>query len=281
MRTSDAPVRRPTSAARVVRISPDGRHDVPDRLATEEPLELRIHGPGEDPVALSVTMRTPGHDFELAAGFLLAEGLLHGAADLDTIAYCVGPDGEQEFNVVTVRTRTPVVDRVRPRAVTTTSACGVCGAASIDAVADHCAPIGAGPTVAATVLAALPDTLGTAQRNFAATGGVHAAARFSTDGTLLDLREDVGRHNALDKLVGRALLDDALPRSDDVLLVSGRLSFELVQKAAAAGIAVVCAVGAPSSLAVATARRFGQTVVAFVRDGRANVYTHPERVIGP
>lgn len=264
-----------------MRITPDGRYDVPDRLATEEPLELRIHGPGEAPVPLSVTMRTPGHDFELAAGFLLAEGLLHGTADLDTIAYCVGSDGEQEFNVVTVRTRTPVVDRVRPRAVTTTSACGVCGAASIDAVADHCAPIGTGPTVSAAVLAALPDALGAAQLTFEATGGVHAAARFATDGTLRDLREDVGRHNALDKLVGRALLDGALPLRDDVLLVSGRLSFELVQKAAAAGIPIVCAVGAPSSLAVATARRFGQTVVAFLRDGRANVYTHPERVSGP
>ena len=281
MRTTDAPVRRPTSAARVVRITPDGRTTLPDRLATEEPMEIRVHGPGEAPVPVAVTMRTPGNDFALAVGFLLAEGLLAGPADLDGIAYCLGGDGEQQFNVVTVRLRTPVVARVRPRNVVTTSACGVCGTASIDDIADHCTPVTAGPEVAATVLDALSGTLAGAQRTFDVTGGVHAAARFSPDGRLLDVREDVGRHNALDKLVGQALLDGALPLTDDVLLVSGRLSFELVQKAAVAGIPVVCAVGAPSNLAVATAERFGQTVVAFLRDGRANVYSHPERVVGP
>jgi FdhD protein len=244
-------------------------------------MEIRVHGPGEEPRPLAVTMRTPGSDFELAVGFLLAEGLLSGPADLDTVAYCVGPEGIQQYNVVTVRLRAPVGDRLRARNVLTTSACGVCGAASIDDIATHAPPVGSGPEVRTEVLHGLTEVLGGAQRAFGATGGVHAAARFGPTGDLRAVREDVGRHNALDKLVGHATLAGALPLTDDVLLVSGRLSFELVQKAAVAGIPVVCAIGAPSNLAVATAERFGQTVVAFLRDGRANIYSHPERIVGP
>ena len=281
MATSEHRTRRSTSATRVVRITPDGRTEVPDRLAGEEPLELRVHGPGEEPRALTVTMRTPGHDFELAAGLLLAEGLVTGPDGVVRIDYCTGADGTQAYNVVTVRLRVPLGDRLRGRNVVTTSACGVCGAASIDDIAEFTGTVAAGPSVPAEVIAALPDVLASAQRTFDVTGGVHAAARFDTSGTLLGVREDVGRHNALDKLVGRAFLDRALPLTDQVLLVSGRLSFELVQKAAVAGIPIVCAVGAPSDLAVATASRFGQTVVGFLRDGRFNVYTSPDRVEGP
>jgi FdhD protein len=224
-------------------------------------------------------MRTPGNDFELAAGLCLTEGLLSGADDLESIAYCVGPDHEQLFNVVTVRLRTPVPDDVRDRRYLSNSSCGICGKAALEEIEVRCAPVAAGPgPVAATVLGSLPEQLARRQRVFDQTGGLHAAARFSAEGTLREVREDVGRHNALDKLVGHALLEGELPLANDILLVSGRLSFELVQKAAVAGIPVLCAVSAPSSLAVAAADQLGQTVVGFLRDGRFNVYTRPERV---
>lgn len=277
MRLTDAPARRPVTSAQVLAVGPEGARRRPDRLVTEEPLELRVHGPGEEPVPVVVTMRTPGNDFELAAGFLFTEGLLAAGA-VDTIAYCLGGDGEQQYNVVTLRARTPVVDRVRTRSFLSTSSCGVCGKAALEDVEVRCDPVGPGPTVARSVVLGLPASLAEHQRVFGETGGLHAAARFSPDGTLLAMREDIGRHNALDKLVGHALLDGSIPLSEQLLLVSGRLSFELVQKAAVAGIPVLCAVSAPSSLAVAAAEQFGQTVVAFLRDDRFNVYSHPERI---
>jgi FdhD protein len=277
VRIGEAPVRRPVTRTHVVAVGPRGASTRPDRLVTEEPMEVRVHGPGEEPAALAVTMRTPGNDFELAAGFCLTEGVA-AAGEIDTIAYCLGGDGEQQFNVVTVRTRVPVVAAVRDRHFLASSSCGVCGKAALDDVAVRCAPVGPGPVVAASVVRSLPARLGPAQRLFGETGGLHAAACFDLAGEPVLVREDVGRHNALDKLVGRALLDGALPLSGHVLLVSGRMSFELVQKAAVAGIRVLCAVSAPSSLAVAAARRFGQTVVGFLRDDRFNVYTHPERI---
>jgi FdhD protein len=278
VRLTDVPVRRATTNAQVLSVDAHGARRRPDWLVTEEPLEIRVHGPDETPAPLVVTMRTPGNDFELAAGFCLTERVLDGVEDLDNIAYCLGGEGEQLYNVVTVKLRAPRADDVGSRRFLANSSCGICGKAALDDVAVHCAPVGAGPTVAASVVGALPDKLARHQRVFDETGGLHAAARFAPDGELLAVREDVGRHNALDKLIGHALLADGLPLGEDVLLVSGRLSFELVQKAAVAGIPVLCAVSAPSSLAVSTAERVGQTVVGFLRDGHFNVYTHADRI---
>ena len=278
MKLSDAPVRRPVSDVQVLAVDPSGSRRRPDRLATEEPMEIRVAGPRQEPEPFAVAMRTPGNDFELAAGLCLTEGLLAGPDDLDAIAYCLGPEHEQMFNVVTVRLRRPVPTDVRERRYLANSSCGICGKAALDEVAVRCAPVGPGPVTAASVIGSLPGKLASGQRVFDQTGGLHAAARFAPDGTLLATREDVGRHNALDKLIGNALLERELPLGNDVLLVSGRLSFELVQKAAVAGLAVLCAVSAPSSLAVAAAEQFGQTVVGFVRDGRFNVYSRPERI---
>jgi FdhD protein len=223
-------------------------------------------------------MRTPGNDFELAAGLIRTEGLATTDGDVDSIAYCLGGAGEQLYNVVTVRMRARVDDDLRARRYLANSSCGVCGKATLDEVEVRCAPVAPGPIVAASVLRSLPAHLAEHQRIFGETGGLHAAARFTPGGELIASREDVGRHNALDKLVGHAVLDGALPLADEVALVSGRLSFELVQKAAMAGLPMLCAVSAPSSLAVAAAERFGQTVVGFLRDRRFNVYARPERV---
>ncbi|MDZ4826128.1 MAG: formate dehydrogenase accessory sulfurtransferase FdhD [Actinomycetota bacterium] len=272
------PVRRAVTRTNVLAVDTEGARERPDGLVTEEPMEIRVHGPGEEPVPLAVTMRTPGNDFELAAGFLLTEGVISGPDELDTIAYCLGGDGEQQYNVVTVRLRRRVALEVTARRFLSNSSCGICGKAALDELAVRCDPVGPGPTIAASVVRSLPATLAEHQRVFDETGGLHAAARFDAGGTLLAAREDVGRHNALDKLVGHALLERALPLADQVLLVSGRLSFELVQKAAVAGLPVLCAVSAPSSLAVNAAREFGQTVIGFLRDDRFNVYTHPERL---
>jgi FdhD protein len=262
----------------VTAVDASGARVRPDRLVTEEPMEIRVHGPGEEPTALAVTMRTPGNDFELAVGFCVTEGLITGPDDLATVAYCVGPDGVQEFNVVTLRFRRPIVASIRERRFAATASCGLCGKAALDDLEVRCAPVAKGPTVAGSVVRGLPDRLAQSQAVFETTGGVHAAAIFRPDGTLLSVREDVGRHNAVDKLVGEALLARRLPMADALLMVSGRLSFELVQKAAVAGVPVLCAVSAPSSLAVKTAERFGQTVVGFLRDERFNIYAHAERI---
>jgi len=278
----DAPIRRPTSAVQVTAVDASGAHARPDRLVTEEPMEIRVHGPGEEPTPLVVTMRTPGNDFELAVGFCVTEGLIADPDDLATVAYCVGPDGVQEFNVVTLRFRRPIVASIRERRFAATASCGLCGKAALDDLEVRCAPVagssGTAPTVAASVVRALPQRLAQSQTVFEMTGGVHAAAIFDFDGTVASVREDVGRHNAVDKLVGEAVLARRLPLSDALLMVSGRLSFELVQKAAVAGVPVLCAVSAPSSLAVKTAERFGQTVVGFLRDERFNIYSHAERI---
>ena len=233
-----------------------------DLLAVEEPLEIRC---GEKNVA--VTMRTPGNDEELAAGFLFTEGILRRASQIESI------DAAQ--NVVTV-SLAEMLDLSRlDRHFYMSSSCGVCGKASIDAieVAGCPVPDRSGPMVAAETIHRLPEKLRARQAVFARTGGLHAAALFNASGELLDVREDVGRHNALDKLIGAAFLRDALPLKDRILLVSGRASFELLQKAVMGGIAVLAAVGAPSSLAVEVALRFGVTLCGFVRDGRFNVYS--------
>jgi FdhD protein len=266
------------AAARVLAVREGSPHSRPDRLATEEPMEIRVAGPGQEPVNVAVTMRTPGHDFELAAGFLYTEGLIDGRGEIATVAYCELPPEEQHFNVVTVRlTRAFDAGKVQ-RNFYATSSCGICGKASLDHVDVRCAPLPTGPMVAGSVIAGLPDALREWQRIFEQTGGLHASGLFDPEGNLLALREDVGRHNAVDKIVGRALLEDALPLHERVLQVSGRLSFEIVQKAAVAGIAVVSAVSAPSSLAVDAGQRLGMTVVGFVRDGGFNVYSHPDRI---
>jgi FdhD protein len=256
----------------------DGRRRTADALATEEPMEIRVDAPGLEQRRVAVTMRTPGHDFELAAGFLFTEGIVAAQTDVRSVRYCDVPREEQQYNVVTVDLRRPYDPELLQRNFYTTSSCGICGKASLDSISVRCAPVAAGPEVAESVVVALPDRLREAQRVFDRTGGLHAAGLFDTAGTLLELREDVGRHNAVDKLVGRALLAGELPLSERVLMVSGRLSFEIVQKAAVAGIPIVCAVSAPSSLAVDTGRRFGMTLVGFLRGSRFNIYTNAERI---
>jgi FdhD protein len=244
-----------------------------DAVATEEPLELRIATAGGSAHRVAVTMRTPGNDFDLAAGFLFSEGLVGSADGIASIRYCT--DAEQRFNVVTV-TLAPGVGfdpELLSRNFYTTSSCGVCGKASIEAaLGPECAPIRSALALDPDVLVALPERLREAQRLFATTGGVHGAGLFTAAGELVRIREDVGRHNALDKLIGAALIAGELPLHDRVAVVSGRVSFELVQKAARAGIPVLAGVSAPSSLAVELARTSGMTLAGFVRDPGFNVY---------
>jgi FdhD protein len=253
----------PYSTTRTGVLRLPGGIEEPDLLAVEEPLEIRIGG---QPVA--VTMRTPGHDEELALGFCLSEGLRPAAAYV--------PD-DLAANTVDVEAPGFDPDRLR-RSFYTTSSCGVCGKGALEAVAVEAARVGSGLTVPLAVVESLPGRLRDEQPAFAATGGLHATGLFTGAGDLVCLREDVGRHNALDKVVGWAFTQGRLPLADGVLCVSGRLSFELVQKAAVAGCPVMVAVGAPSSLAVELAADRGITLCGFVRDGRANVYTEPWRI---
>jgi len=271
-------VRRPVTSTRVLVVDHERALERPDRLVTEEPMEIRVRSGSSEPVALAVTMRTPGNDFELAAGFLRTEGIIRSRDDFAQLAYCLNGDGTQEYNVVTVDLRVPVDLEARRRDFVANASCGLCGKQTLDQIQVDCPPLADGPVVARSVVAVLPDRLRAAQTVFDATGGLHAAATFDTTGGLRTLREDIGRHNALDKVVGSALLADELPLADSVLLVSGRVSFEIVQKAAIAGIPLLCAVSAPSSLAVAAAQRLGQTVVGFLRGERFVVYTHPHRL---
>nr|WP_203966600.1 formate dehydrogenase accessory sulfurtransferase FdhD [Actinocatenispora thailandica] len=266
--------RRPT-----VRVVDDRASHRPDTLVVEEPLEIRVGGS-----ALAVTMRTPGDDVDLAVGFLCTEGVVRCRDDVRTARHCAGNVvGEANAgNVLDVAlaagTPAPSVDPTRN--FYTTSSCGLCGKASIDAVRTRSVyPVADDPLrVSVQVVAALPDRLRAAQRIFDRTGGLHAAGLFAPDGTLLCVREDVGRHNAVDKVIGWALRNDRLPLAGVVLLVSGRASFELVQKASMAGIPMLAAVSAPSTLAVDLAAEVGMTLVGFLRGNRMNVYTGPDRV---
>ncbi|MFD3564250.1 formate dehydrogenase accessory sulfurtransferase FdhD [Streptomyces sp. NPDC058686] len=271
---------RVTERRKVLRIRDGQVSSRPDTLVAEEPLEIRLNGK-----PLAITMRTPGDDFALAAGFLVSEGVLGASDELQSIVYCAGAleDGSNTYNVVDVRTAPGLVlpDITLERNVYTTSSCGLCGKASLDAVRtttrfaiDDTPPVRIEPSL----LASLPDRLREAQRVFDRTGGLHAAALFSEAGELLDIREDVGRHNAVDKIVGRALQNGTLPLSRAILLVSGRASFELAQKAVMAGIPVLAAVSAPSSLAVDLAAESGLTLVGFLRGPNMNVYAGEHRI---
>jgi FdhD protein len=270
---------RRTRRVRVERFDPAGSAVREDALAVEEPLEVRI-----DDKPYVVTMRTPGDDFDLVAGFLVSEGVIWSADHLQAMRYCAGTDdeGHQSFNVVEAvlapNVRRP--DTSLDRHVYTSSSCGICGTASIEAIHKiaHAAVAEDETTFGVELLGRLPDLLREHQAVFDRTGGVHAAGLFDADGELLCLREDVGRHNAVDKVVGWALRDDRLPLRGTVLQVSGRASFELAQKAHVAGIPVLSAVSAPSSLAVDHAASAGLTLVAFNRDGQFNAYGATHRI---
>ncbi|MDV8022452.1 formate dehydrogenase accessory sulfurtransferase FdhD [Rhodococcus sp. IEGM 1330] len=271
---------RITTRRPVVRLRGEHRVERPDTLVVEEPLELRVDGK-----ALAVTMRTPGHDVELAHGFLLTEGVIASGADIAAARYCDGVDdeGANTYNVLDVT----LAEGVAPpetgveRNFYTTSSCGVCGKGSLDAIrlrTKH-SPVADSVVVTSETLSGLPDTLRSAQKVFDATGGLHAAALFTADGEMLVLREDVGRHNAVDKVVGWAVTNDRIPLQGTVLMVSGRASFELAQKAVMSGIPILAAVSAPSSLAVDLATESGLTVIGFLRGRSMNIYSHADRVL--
>jgi len=281
-KTSDR-ARRSSKTRTRVRVVEDGKMRVrPDTLAAEEPMEIRLITGGERQT-VAVTMRTPGADFELAAGFLYGEGIVKSSDDIAKISYCVDSDldAAQQYNIVNVELRGGREYDLRPleRHFYTSSACGVCGKASLEQLELRGCPVmSPGPEVSAESIYSLPGKLREAQGLFDVTGGLHAAALFDRDGDLLALREDVGRHNATDKLVGWALLEGRLPLWDQIVMVSGRSSFEILQKCLAAGAPIVCAISAPSSLAVDVAREFGMTLVGFLRGNRFNVYAGHERV---
>ena len=253
-----------------------------DDVAIEEPLQIRItiEGRTKD---VAITMRTPGNDFELAAGFLLSEGVIRSHRDITGISYCLDDsvDAQQRYNIVTVElsnTISSALERLE-RHFTIGSACGVCGKAQLEALQMRVPAVESDATVSAETLLALPSRLQQEQRTFAFTGGLHASALFDSSGNLEAVREDVGRHNAMDKVSGWGLLNDRLPYRDKIVLVSGRSSFEIVQKAAVAAIPIVCSVSAPSSLAIQTAQRFKMTLVGFLRDRRFNVYAGAHRIV--
>jgi FdhD protein len=281
---SGGPAHRREAATPVIQVRPGGSREVTDRLVGEEPLELRAAGPGQDPVTVFTTLRTPGHEVDLALGWLVAEGLLPPED---------GPHVEVGFadpylaarpeSTVTVRLPRPLDLRAAAeRRSVATASCGVCGRASIDELAERCAPIPpdtpAGGPLAWSLLATFPDRLRAAQSLFASTGGLHGTALFAPDGSLVTVREDVGRHNALDAAIGAHVRRGELPLHGLVAVLSGRLGFELVAKTASAGIPVLAAVGAASDLAVRTADRLGVTLIGFLRDGHGTIYTHPHRL---
>ncbi|RKT88788.1 formate dehydrogenase accessory sulfurtransferase FdhD [Saccharopolyspora antimicrobica] len=270
---------RVTARRRVLRIRDGVPSHRPDTLAAEEPMEIRVGGH-----PLTITMRTPGHDFDLAAGFLVGEGVIRSAEDVVGIRYCAGAtaDGGNTYNVVDVALAPGVAlpGASLERNFYTTSSCGLCGKASLDAVRTKTTwPLDeSSPSIGLGTLTTLPDRLRKAQRVFDSTGGLHAAGLFTADGDLSCVREDVGRHNAVDKVIGDALRSGRLPLRDSVLMVSGRASFELVQKAAMAGIPVLAAVSAPSSLAVDLAADTGLTLIGFLRGNSMNIYTGADRI---
>lgn len=269
---------RHATSVRIVAVRGPSSETRDDILVGEEPLEIRATGPGQDPVAVAVTMRTPGSEAELAVGFLRTEGLI-GDDDVVSVEFGDAANLSRPDDTAIVHLRRAFdASAVAERHFVATASCGICGKASLDEIAVRCDPIPSGPVVDREVVLGLPISLRAAQRVFEATGGLHAAGLFDPDGRLVAVREDVGRHNALDKLVGWAVLDGRTPLNGNVLMVSGRVSLEIVQKAAVAGIPIVCAVSAPSDLAVEAAERFGQTLVGFLRGDGFNVYSGVERI---
>ncbi|MDE5080093.1 MAG: formate dehydrogenase accessory sulfurtransferase FdhD [Trichodesmium sp. St15_bin1_1] len=251
-----------------------------DQLATEEPLEIRLTLPQQ---TIAVTMRTPGEDFDLAAGFLYSEGVIKNREDIAKISYCIDReiDGEQQQNIVNVTLNSELNPNLKTleRHFFTTSACGVCGKVSIESLQiKGFSAIPLGLEVSTEIIYSLPDKLNTAQRIFKSTGGLHAVGLFDTQGKLLKLREDVGRHNALDKLIGSEFLAGQLPLNNFIVMVSGRSSFEILQKCITVGVPIVCAVSAPSSLAVEIAKEFNITLVGFLRGRKFNIYSGMERI---
>lgn len=266
----------PMSATRpVLRYSGAHSEEADDELAVEEPLQIRLAG--ED---VAVTMRTPGNDYELAAGFLYTEGIIKGSHHIESAAYCLDDDGLPSLNIVNVTpTERGLLEPGRwGRNFYASSSCGLCGKTSIDHVTTRSGQVSGGPRVSLETLYSLEARLREGQGTFKQTGGIHAAGLFDAGGSLLLLREDVGRHNAVDKVIGRALLDGLLPLDNHILVVSSRASFEIVQKALMAGVTIMAVFSAPSSLAVDLAREGGLTLVGFLRAGRLNIYAGEERI---
>ena len=262
----------------VTRVRGGARTTDADRAATEEPLEVRLHNR-----PFAVIMRTPGSDRELAAGFLLAEGVLKSADDLGTIEYCTDPAADHPENIINVGLTNASADSLdrllaERRNVTTNSSCGMCGRLTIDSLRTNAPPLVVPWTIPASTVVEIPDRLRKAQAVFDETGGLHAAGLFTREGQLETMAEDVGRHNAVDKVVGRMLMQERLPLNNYVLFVSGRTSYEIIQKAFLAGIPIVAAVSAPSSLAIDLAEECGITLIGFLRGNNFNIYAHPERV---
>jgi FdhD protein len=277
--TPEPSLERQATRARVLVVRGGTVETREDRLAGEEPMAIRVAGPGQDPIDVAITMHTPGDEADLAVGFLCSEGLVRDPKEIvaiehgDPASHAVPDD---EVLVRLSRHFDPAL--VAERNFVATASCGICGKASLDQLEVRSAPIPDGPVIDAATLLSLPDTLRAAQRAFAVTGGIHAAGLFDVDGTLLLAREDIGRHNALDKLIGAAFRGGELPLHSRVLLLSSRTGFELVQKAAVAGIPIMAAVSAPSDLAVEAAERLGVTLVGFLRKDGFNVYARPDRV---
>jgi len=270
----------------IIKVNSQGRFEQTDMLAAEEPLEIRLEygeSLNRQIQNVSVTMRTPGNDAELATGFLFTEGIIKNSSDIAEASHCFIACAENKENVIQVSLKPGVVPNLRnsERNFYTTSSCGVCGKGSINAIRtvnEHSAAVDNINSIDAQTLISLPQILENSQEVFADTGGLHASALFTTEGELLIVREDVGRHNALDKLIGAALNNNQLPLNQQVLLLSGRASFELVQKAVMAGINIIAAVGAPSTLAVQLAEEFNVTLVGFLRNQRFNIYTAAHRI---
>ena len=273
----------PVRGISLKQITVQGTAEKSDLLAVEEPLEIRLgYGPPNlrDQRSISVTMRTPGHDFELALGFLFTEGIIHSIDDVMQVVYCRDAGRQQQDNVVRVELQPHIVPNWHElqRNFYTTSSCGVCGKTSIKAVHRQCTVLPDFFTISSGLIHQLPQVMRASQPVFTHTGGLHASALFTKEGELKVLREDVGRHNALDKVIGATFMQRLIPLHNHLLLVSGRAGFELVQKAVMAGISVMAAVGAPSSLAVELARQCNMTLIGFVRENKFNVYTGAHRI---
>jgi FdhD protein len=269
----------PVRTVDVTRVGPGGTVRTSDRAAAEEPLDVRLHGR-----SFAIIMRTPGHDRELAAGFLLSERVIRSADDLGAVEHCRHPDQTRAHHVVDVFLRGDAAARVpamleQRRNVVANSSCGVCGRATIDELASDITPLATTTTVGVDVIRQLPDRLRATQASFGETGGLHGVALFSAEGDLVTSAEDVGRHNAVDKVFGSRLLED-LPIPAGVLVVSGRVSFEIVQKAWIAGVPIIVAVSAPTSLAIDLANQAGIALLGFVRGQSLNIYTHTARIAG-